>query len=700
MGRRLLTHLLVLAATVGAFVPHGTNRPPRHVPLRTSRATSDASPTGGPSGEPPPLLASSSALTLPRLHRATLRQHALRGLEELSLTSSAALERERVAIVSGDGRITLLPALVAAASLWHARVGLRVAFMIFAVSRLASAMVVGQPDAHELIPAQTAARAALRSTTLALEAGGLLSLACLLAGCSACAACELGARAAIVRAESAVRHGRDNPELPGLRDALNDAIASAKSLRVADAWESARSLAVDVGQRGSRTIRRQLSGALLGANASVAPTNATAAPAAAPAAPSNATAAPADDATAVPAVAPRPASSVHTVQRRLLGGIGGGIGGPVLDRKADAAAEAAEAAGVRWCAPSTVASLELVGLMRQAAMQSALHTLLALAAALWALEAAFLLSLALGQRAQLALAAAVSAARERAVPATRQVLSDLPRSTEEAAQQVNYQLNLIGLQAEQWMTDRWSVYLRKRRQWMRGSQGKAAASGPSWGGSIGQWWDERVASVNQGWVSFQISNAKAQAGKGKGAKDAKGAKDVQGPKSAKGAKDAKGPKGAKDAKDAKGVKVTRAAGAPSKAAKPAGEVEHEAEGPSVRAGDTQKAPPKEHRHGLFSRRSWSGHHTPRPAAPSEAVDAPMPSEGDDGTDEELLQEGGKEDGSTDGEKASPSRWYHLGRLRGHGSSTSASDTPKHASTDSQKDGDGSPPADIDAAGAA
>ena len=120
----------------------------------------------------------------------------------------------------------------------------------------------------------------------------------------------------------------------------------------------------------------------------------------------------------------------------------------------------------------------------------------------------------------------------RAAPAAQDWVSSLPRNTEEATAQFNYQLNLIGLQTEQWMTDNWartcgsggsgSPALQGRRQGNpaqkappgKGS-GKGGGKGAGQGGfsglgsSVGGWWDERVAATNQAWVSFQIKSARA-----------------------------------------------------------------------------------------------------------------------------------------------------------------------------------------------
>jgi len=114
---------------------------------------------------------------------------------------------------------------------------------------------------------------------------------------------------------------------------------------------------------------------------------------------------------------------------------------------------------------------------------------------------------------------------EGAVPATREMITTIPRSTEEATAAVNYQLNMIGLQTEQWMTDTWAGYLRRRQKWMRGASGKKApakkrvakgggkAGGgdsyqASWVQEVGHWWDDRVVSTKRAWVSFQIDSAK------------------------------------------------------------------------------------------------------------------------------------------------------------------------------------------------
>ena len=98
---------------------------------------------------------------------------------------------------------------------------------------------------------------------------------------------------------------------------------------------------------------------------------------------------------------------------------------------------------------------------------------LAACTAVWAMEAAFLLLVCLGQRLRLLLMRFFT----RAAPATKEWAMSLPRNTEEATAQFNYQLNLIGLQTEQWMTDTWAGYLRQRRKWMSGSSKGGGSSG-------------------------------------------------------------------------------------------------------------------------------------------------------------------------------------------------------------------------------
>ena len=206
------------------------------------------------------------------------------------------------------------------------------------------------------------------------------------------------------------------------------------------------------------------------------------------------------------------------------------------DAAADAAAASAATVGVGavpiwWADPPSTTAWELRLLTRRAATQAVAHVLLALAATLWASEAAFVCLLALTQRLRLLVLLVLSRMRQkvaRAEPSMKEMLSSLPRTTEELTTQVNYQLNLIGLQTEQWMTDTWAAYLRQRQQWMRGAQSKPTkksapkgakgASGGGGGGGGGEglanalsnWIDERVVTTKSQWVSFQLERSRKQ----------------------------------------------------------------------------------------------------------------------------------------------------------------------------------------------
>jgi hypothetical protein len=206
------------------------------------------------------------------------------------------------------------------------------------------------------------------------------------------------------------------------------------------------------------------------------------------------------------------------------------------DAAADAAAASAATLGVGavpiwWADPPSTTAWELRLLTRRAATQAVAHVLLALAATLWASEAAFVCLLALTQRLRLLVLLVLNRMRQkvaRAEPSMKEMLSSLPRTTEELTTQVNYQLNLIGLQTEQWMTDTWAAYLRQRQQWMRGAQSKPTkksapkgakgASGGGGGGGGGEglanalsnWIDERVVTTKSQWVSFQLERSRKQ----------------------------------------------------------------------------------------------------------------------------------------------------------------------------------------------
>ena len=213
------------------------------------------------------------------------------------------------------------------------------------------------------------------------------------------------------------------------------------------------------------------------------------------------------------------------------------------DAAADAAAASAASLGVDamstwWADPPSTTAWELRLLTRRAATQAGAHVLLALAATLWASEAAFVCLLALTQRLRLLVLLVLSRMRQkvaRAEPSMKEMLSSLPRTTEELTTQVNYQLTLIGLQTEQWMTDTWAAYLRRRQQWMRGAQrgaqskpakksvtkgasGGGGGGGGSGGGGGGEglanalthWIDERVVTTKSQWVSFQLERSRKQ----------------------------------------------------------------------------------------------------------------------------------------------------------------------------------------------
>jgi hypothetical protein len=190
----------------------------------------------------------------------------------------------------------------------------------------------------------------------------------------------------------------------------------------------------------------------------------------------------------------------------------GAIAPPDVNLTADAAGEAAQTTGEKWQAASSSATHELVLLVRKAISQAVVHATLAGLTLLWASEAAFVLFLALSQHAWLLTLVAMRTIKRwfnKAVPATRTAISEFPRSTEEFRQKMNYQLNLIGLQWEQTMTNLWGGYLKKRQKWMRESSAKSADSaGDSLVNSAGSWWDERVTSLNKKWVSWQIRSAK------------------------------------------------------------------------------------------------------------------------------------------------------------------------------------------------
>ena len=97
-------------------------------------------------------------------------------------------------------------------------------------------------------------------------------------------------------------------------------------------------------------------------------------------------------------------------------------------------------------------------------------------------------------------------------------VGSLPRSPEEAGRSFNYQLNLIGLQAEQWATDNWAKYLRQRQRWLKGSSAKGkpgskagkGGGGGGWLDGVHLWWDVRVSQVNKGWVKYQLESAKSE----------------------------------------------------------------------------------------------------------------------------------------------------------------------------------------------
>ena len=180
---------------------------------------------------------------------------------------------------------------------------------------------------------------------------------------------------------------------------------------------------------------------------------------------------------------------------------------------------------------------DLIKLANVATRQAAAYALLAAAAGAWAAEAAFLVLLAIGQR--LRLLAIASYVRGKAWMIY--TIENLPRSTEDVTSSVNYQLNLIGLQAEQWMTDSWAGYLRQRRKWMSGGKGAKVATKGKGGSGMGKggkvrheergshgwgvmdWMEERKVALNQGWVRWQVDSLK------EGSKRRSGGKKPLGP---------------------------------------------------------------------------------------------------------------------------------------------------------------------------
>ena len=434
-----------------------------------------------------PWAATSPALTSARPYRAELRRRAIEGLTQLSDASRESLRHERAALFSLSERKLIVPVVVALLSLTHRRVGLRSAALVFLAARLATASLVSDPDPRQLIAWPSALRAGLRASTLSLEAAGLLALALLFGVSSACATAELGARALLSSAAELARHGAEHEvdwraspvamwsevasgvrrASSGLRARLselppsspNQTAGGAASEAASEAAAAADGASASLTSRGSAAERsvvgEPLEEALLDGTKNQQAEGAEAAAQLAVGGVGGATPPPSfTTPSARPAAIPSSpdaarslhASSALRAKGRAGGGNagGGGIaggggnaGGALVDSESVRGSSFAEGVvGAAAAGVERAAEADLRALARLAAVQSALQLLLAAAAAVWALETAFVLSLSLGQHTRLLLLATASAARRKwqsAAPATVGIVSSLPRSSQLAS---------------------------------------------------------------------------------------------------------------------------------------------------------------------------------------------------------------------------------------------------------------------------
>lgn len=392
------------------------------------------------------LSANESAIALPALElarpaREVLRERAITYLEGMAAPSADALYREREVLTARSQRRLLVPIALSLLSLTQRRVGARLAPLVFFVARLATASMAKQPDPSVLVPWAQAARAGLRTATLSLEAVGLAAFSLLLAGCAACAAAELGARALVFRAValSAVLNG-EGPAADPLSDSDHDRGgggdggdsgdgskaggitrapgrvwrgAQVRSEQLAECLDSARdaSARMAVAPPSSVELPTPSDGASEGFQQAASTPPATPTPAAVTASASAATA----SLPSHPSDTPSPAGDAHAPSEH---------GDP-------------PSAVIRYVPPA-VLSAQLTTLARAALRAAAVHGALAVAAAVWALDAAFLLSIALLQRLRLLAIALARAISERASA----WVAAMPRSREEATETLNYQARI------------------------------------------------------------------------------------------------------------------------------------------------------------------------------------------------------------------------------------------------------------------
>ena len=526
---------------------------PAFAPLRTAAPLLLAKAPPPEPEEPPPEPSAPSFPALPseRHIRTDLRHQALEGLRQLEAPAAAALARERAALVADRSqRRLIVPVILAVLSplfgrRWRSPMAVA---GVFLASRLCSASITQCPDPRVLVPPSRARSAALHASTLALESSGLACLSLVLASSAACASIELGVRSLCSRAASA-----DGVTADVMADPLSfvrlDAVgASLQKLGPPSAWvqpiidtsprlwNATRGAVKSFGERVSTARATRLVASTDAPDAELAGRTDTIAP------PSEAVGATATPASADTHAAASTAASSSASVAVTGGGDAHGTEPHASERDAAPTSEAEVGAAAASPSRLDLASSAVVSLpkthleLRQLALggakQAAVHAALSAAAAAWAAEAAFLVLLALAQRARLLAIAAYASVRERAargVPAAQSWFANLPRSTEDVTSSMNYQLNLIGLQTEQWMTDSWAGYLRQRRKWLSGSSGdkskkggkgrskgaKGGGDSAGWSRAVGSWWDELVVSNNQRWGRFQLDSAKRKSKKQK-----------------------------------------------------------------------------------------------------------------------------------------------------------------------------------------
>ena len=155
-----------------------------------------------PPPPPPPQRARLATPTQPSFERrygTGLRELAVDTLDELREPTTAALIRERKALLAKRERGLLYASAAALLVLTTRRVSLRAAVAIFLVARCGTAALARRPDPRVLVTLREMAVATRQAVGLAAEAVQLAALTVAFSGCALSASLELVGRMAIVK---------------------------------------------------------------------------------------------------------------------------------------------------------------------------------------------------------------------------------------------------------------------------------------------------------------------------------------------------------------------------------------------------------------------------------------------------------------------------------------------------------------------